>query len=401
MKIENYNLSKKISVNTAWDKLMANPLSSFIKTPQMETMWQVCQREGQRLRNEYSYLVVFGIGGSGLISKVFADLWDKDSKLFLVDNSDPDLVARTLAWIGSKPKGSVSYLLISKSGTTVETLFAFECVIHKFPELVKAGLVITDYNNNELFKWAKSHHVNTLEIPGKVGGRFSALTPVGLIPAVFLGQDILEIKKGAEIALLDSKLAKDIASSAIESFSHQKWITLFLIYSSSLKSFGDWINQLWAESLGKLQLSNGQEGAPRVSTPLVAKGSTDHHSLLQQFLEGQQDKWYVFINVEQFAETVECPPNFVFTPLKQLIGKPAQSLIQAQSRACIEALVEKNNPVTELKIGNLSAATVGQLIMLFELVVGLIGEHHGINTYDQPAVERVKVLTRQRLSQMV
>jgi glucose-6-phosphate isomerase len=178
-----------------------------------------------------------------------------------------------------------------------------------------------------------------------------------------------------------------------QSFLRNEWITQFWIYSDRLATFGAWLQQLWAESLAKSQTRQGAK-APRVSTPMACVGAVDQHSILQQVAEGERDKLILFFDI--VGEKDQVVPN-LFPELKHLDGNGLQSVLEAESQATLQALSQAGVSNLRLELDGLTAASLAACFMLFELVIGTLGEGFDINAFDQPGVENGKVLAKQLL----
>jgi glucose-6-phosphate isomerase len=234
-----------------------------------------------------------------------------------------------------------------------------------------------------------------------VGGRFSVFTPVGLFPAAVVGIDIQALLEGARAMAARCATAELEKNPAyLNAVIHYifdtrkgKPISVLMPYADCLLSVADWYRQLYAESLGKREAKDGREvfSGP---TPIRALGVTDQHSQLQLYMAGPFDKVITFIRVEEPRRDVEIPRAFSYeTPLDYLSGHTLKQLTGFEQRATAHALMENNRPTITLRVPEISAHTVGQLLYFFELQVAFAGYLYNINPFDQPGVERGKVLT--------
>ena len=250
-------------------------------------------------------------------------------------------------------------------------------------------------------RWARKEGVPSLEIPKDVGGRFSVLTPVGILPAAFYGLDVSALREGAAWALNQDDLIAQLTAQSLLSFKRDEWVTLFWAYADGLRDFGLWTQQLWAESLGKAKNRKGGE-APRASTPIPAIGSSDQHSILQQVMEGARDKFLWFLRVEA-SETnsteggVTLERN-LFDCQALMNGKTMGDLFGAMASATQSALEKQGVQSLTLTTQELNERSIGALFMILELVIGALGEALDINAFDQPGVEAGKILARKILS---
>lgn len=357
-------------------------------------------------------LVVLGIGGSALGLKCIAQallppLWNLRDKavrgarprLFVCDNIDPDAFHAILELVDMR---DACLVVISKSGRTVETAAQFSLALERLKKAVGARwrehlVVITDPDAGDMRAFVREEGVASFPIPPKLGGRFSALSAVGLFPAASVGVDIHALLEGARA------MAEMCASPSIESnpayriggYHHRfdtakgKPIAVMMPYSDALAPFAEWHAQLWAESLGKD--GKGQ-------TPVRALGATDQHSQLQLYMEGPKDKVFTFIGQGAFRT----PPKAVrlreaggaFGWLK---GRDLGEIIRAEQRATAEALARAGRPCLTITVPILDEHHLGGLMMLYEIATAFAGALYGINPFDQPGVELGKRLAREML----
>jgi glucose-6-phosphate isomerase len=343
--------------------------------------------------------VLIGIGGSSLGVRVLSEIFGIKNFFFL-DNVDAFEFEEFL-----KDKERLKkcvWIFTSKSGRTVETLATLEYlneVLNKEGiQLSKNSMVITENKPSDLFQWAVDNYVPIYEIPLTVGGRFSVLSSVGLVPALLMGLDLTAFEAGAAKALQDRQIITQLAAQYLESFERQEWLSILWCYSSRLKSFGMWWQQLWSESLAK-SVSKTGGSAPRVSTPIPLVGATDQHSVLQQIMEGAKDKFVLFLRVkeaEQGKLTLSSPQ---FKETKELKARPIGHLLAAEAEAIQIALSEVKVHNATLMIEKFNEENVGRLFMMFQLLVMTMGEILNINTFDQPGVEHGKILAKKILNQ--
>ncbi|PWU12527.1 MAG: glucose-6-phosphate isomerase [Bdellovibrio sp.] len=388
------------SATEACRSVLANKQLGFWQLPQRPQLIADSIRAAQRLRENGDRLLLFGIGGSSLGPRFLADLYSHSpQQIGICDNADPLYLERI--WGRAEDWKRGSFVFISKSGNTIETLASLQ----RFHEYVRAvdaswwkrALVISEPKDNPLTQWAKEKQVPVLEFPVDVGGRFSVLTPVGLMVASFMGKKAEEFMQGAAWSLQHEKLAAELVAQSLASFERKEWITMFWTYSSLFQHFGDWMVQLWAESLAKKETVNG-EPAPRVSTPVAAIGATDQHSIIQQVMEGARDKWVV---IHRVAELASCGPlgkDLLIPSLKPLQNQTLGRLLQAEAQATAQALAHQGVSVLELTVQDTSPSSVGALLMLWQWVVAGLGASLRINAFDQPGVELGKRLALKILS---
>ncbi len=365
-------------------------------------------------RERFDDVVVLGIGGSALgaralqaaLTPPFYNLLPREvrggPRLFVSDNVDPVLVEGILQVLDPR-KTLVN--VVSKSGMTAETLAQFlifrrllrERVGAKYPEHVVAT---TDARHGELRRLATEEGYRTFTFPEGVGGRFSILSPVGLLPAAVCGIDIQGLLAGAAYG---DRLSKEkdprknpaAMNAALQYLAYQrgKRLSVLMPYAQALKDVADWYRQLWAESLGKRLSRRGREVFVG-PTPIKALGVTDHHSQLQLYLEGPFDKVVHFLFVERFPVAGEIPPDFRDREgVGYLGGHTLAELIRAEGEATALALTEAGRPNCASLLPEVNPFTVGQLLFLFKVQAALSAELYDVNAFDQPGVEVVKVAT--------
>lgn len=370
----------------------------------------------EAVRGACENFVVLGIGGSALgniamqtaLNPYLYNLDDKQRKgprLFVFDNVDPHQLGSFLDWVGDKLDKTI-FNVISKSGRTAETaaqmMVLFEMIEKKLgaDALKKQVIATTDANEGTLRKIADAAGLRTLEVPDGVGGRFSVLSPVGLLSAAVCGIDIDGLLAGARA--MDQRCSEEdffknpaALNAAINWHFYQygKRISVMMPYSHSLKDMSDWYRQLWAESLGKTHDVQGKQifVGP---TPVNALGTTDQHSQVQLYREGPNDKLFTFLQVAAFNRDVVIGAAPGVAPeLGYLAGQPMSRLLNAEKTATEYALLHDKRPCLTVLFDGICAETVGQFIYLFEVTTSLAGLLFNIDPYDQPAVELGKDAT--------
>lgn len=398
------------SVGTALDRILADKSIGFTDIPNRSHLREQSATVLDQLKSQFSQYVVIGIGGSSMGPRTLVEMSFVKNIHFL-DNVDSVEFERVWSEISTNTQfktkqealSRTGFIVISKSGTTLEILWNFSALEKRFNDLglniVNQSFFITEPVENDLSKLARKFNRPTLEIPVDVGGRFSVLTPVGLVIAGLCGYSMDDLHKGAALAVQDKKAILDSATLFLESFKRKECITMFWFYNSNYRWFGHWIQQLWAESLGKLQDRSGKP-APGFSTPFIAIGSCDQHSILQQVAHStDKNKFVCFYNFKSVEKSNERVTNIKFSGLDYMEGRTYGELIASQSIATEQALRENRVSTARYTIddGNVSF-TLGYLFMYFQLVVATIGEHENINPFDQPGVALGKKLTLQLLN---
>jgi glucose-6-phosphate isomerase len=365
----------------------------------------------------YECLVVIGIGGSALGSTALSTALlpfrynelsraerRQRPRLYVLDNVDPD---ETSALLDRLDLERTLVNVISKSGTTVESMAGYLVVRERLEAAVGASglkdnlVFTTDPVGGTLRKIGESLGVRMFDLPPSVGGRFSVLSAVGLLPAALTGIDVNGLLAGAR------DMAEWIASSEgwenpacafagvqfLEDTILGRRISVMMPYSARLRDLADWYRQLWAESLGK---ATDRQGRTVNVGPLPVKslGVTDQHSQLQLYAEGPDDKVITFLVVEEFAETIRIPaPGPDAEELGYLGGHTLADLLWAEQRATAWALAQRGRPSLKITIPRIDAFSLGGLIFLLEMATAVAGELYDVDAFDQPGVELSKRAT--------
>lgn len=347
-------------------------------------------------------IVVIGIGGSSLGTKAIYNFLKPVNtfkrKLYFLETTDPVGIADILQTIEFQ---KTKFLVTSKSGTTIETISIYKYLyaIHPDPS---SYVFITD-PDSPLESYAKEIHAEYMHLPHDVGGRFSVLSTVGLLPLALCGIDIQMLLDGAK-KVKDSFFEKGymqetlLKKAVYYAKNHSEFnINCLFAYSETLKYFSEWYVQLWGESLGKQQ----RHSAFHVGlTPIGLIGPKDQHSFLQLLADGTRDKSVTFIKIENFEDTLSIPNISLphLESLDMLNGITFSDLINLQCDSVIESLMnEKNIPIDTLTLSNIDSFSIGSLIYYYELLTSLVGELMDVNTYDQPGVEAGKIILKQKL----
>jgi glucose-6-phosphate isomerase len=366
------------------------------------------------MRPKIKALVVFGIGGSALgpialqqaIHSPFYNLSDKlrgsNPRLFVADNIDPVTIGQLLELVDLR---DTLFSVVSKSGSTSETMAQFmiikDILERELGDDAKNHIVCTtDRENGNLIKIAKAEGYKTFYIPSGVGGRFSQLCPVGLLPAAFCGIDIKKLLAGA--AYMDEICKNEdlwqnpayvYATLHYIAMKKGKNISVMMPYADSLKYISDWYAQLWAESLGKKYDNNGNI-VNVGQTPVKALGVTDQHSQVQLYMEGPFDKVMVFVGVDGFSRDVPIPKSFEDIPSLGFLGGHSLSrLLLAEQAATEYALQQSGRMNMSITLPEVNEYTIGQILYMLEVATAFAGELLNINTFDQPGVEEGKNAT--------
>ena len=355
------------------------------------------------VKDEYSDIVILGIGGSMLgpicILGAFENKIDSNLKIHCLDNIDSDQIALLEQKINLK---KTLFLVQTKSGTTPETLAQYfyfrDLVVESGLKIQEHFTFVTDPIAGYLRKIVTQENIPNFAIPENVGGRFSVLCPVGLLISALIGLDITAMLKGAENALSSDGLQSSFRLAIIQFLLSKKGknINVLMPYSTRLRLLANWYTQLLSESVGKEFDLDGNLVNAGI-TPLPALGATDQHSQLQLFKEGPNDKLLIFINVQNPQNKVKISDNLP-NDFLYLQNKSFQDLLQAEFSATVQSLTESGRPNVTLQIEKLDENSLGKLFMFLQTSVAFLGELLNINTFDQPGVERSKVLTREFLA---
>jgi glucose-6-phosphate isomerase len=383
----------------------------LLRLPERHDDLDGIRASGQRLATGASDIVILGTGGSSLGGQTLAQLADyavegagalrSGPRLHFMDNLDPESFAALLARL---PLATTRFVAISKSGGTGETLMQIAAALDAVKAAGLASLIpqlflgltepASGGKRSGLRALCDDYKIDMLDHDPKVGGRFSVLTNVGLLPAAALGLDIAAIRAGAAVALkpvLEKRAPADVpaAVGAALSVAINKPIAVMMAYADRLERFTRWYVQLWAESLGK-------DG--KGTTPIAARGPVDQHSQLQLFIAGPRDKLFTVITTSVAGRGPAIPANLAtLTGEPDFAGKRIGDLVAAQGRATAETLAKNGCPVRTIHIDHLDEASLGELLMQFMLETIIAANLIGVDPFDQPAVEEGKLLAKQYL----
>jgi glucose-6-phosphate isomerase len=370
-----------------------------------------------RFADRATDIVLLGTGGSSLGGQTLAQLAGhavpgvgalrSGPRLHFMDNLDPESFAALLERL---PLQTSRFAAISKSGGTGETLMQSIAVLSAL-QAASLGPRIPDIflGLSEPAKAGKANGLRdllgTFKVPmldhhTGVGGRFSVLTNVGLLPAAILGLDVVAIREGGGLALapvLAKKKAADVpaalgaALSVAMAETKGKSIAVVMAYADRLERFTRWYVQLWAESLGK-------DG--KGTTPIAALGPVDQHSQLQLFIAGPRDKLFTVITTDRAGQGPRIDKDLAKVAGEPgLGGKTIGDLVAAQGRATAETLAKNGCPVRTIHVPKIDEESMGELLMHFMLETIIAAQLLGVDAFDQPAVEEGKVLAKRYLSQ--
>ena len=386
----------------------------FLDLPNDKALHAQTTQYAARMKGKFDDVVVLGIGGSALgpialrtalrkpqwnlLNPQERDGWPR---LHVLDNLDPLTIGGLLDRVVKLNR--TLFIVTSKSGGTAETMAQYLVVRDRLQraQLAIANHIVfvTDPKKGALRPIANNEGIPALDIPANVGGRFSVLTPVGLLPAALMGIDTAGLLAGAgEIAArcTSPKLADNPAGTFamlqyLADTRAGKHVHVMMPYSDALRDMAAWFVQLWAESLGKVKRGSRKHVGP---TPLAALGATDQHSQVQLFMEGSEDKTISLIAVPRAKADVEIPKLHGDVPdLAYLGGHTLGEVLDVERRATAGALARRGRPNMTIELADVSPKTIGALFMLLEAATIYAGSLYDVNPLDQPGVELGKNFT--------
>jgi glucose-6-phosphate isomerase len=375
------------------------PELEFMGLPDQDTA--EIKKLGGEVREESDTFLLLGIGGSALGPRAvlealspFHNLRERP-KVFIYDNVDPRTLKHILSVVDLR-KTTVN--VISKSGSTAETAAGFMILWEEMKKTVGADaakrfVATTDPVSGNLRKIATDHGLRTLPIEKGIGGRYSVLSPVGLLPAEVIGVDSRELLRGAADMRSRCNTAELWKNPAymfggllyLMNADGKRNVNVLIPYADGLKFLSEWFSQLWAESLGK-------DG--KGMTPYPSVGTTDQHSQMQLWMEGPGDKVVTFIRVDEYAADYTIPGVFGDVEgTSYLSGHRLSELIKAEEESSELALARRGHPNMTIHIPSIDAYHLGELFQFFEIATAFTGLLLGINPFNQPGVEEGKNFT--------
>jgi len=365
----------------------------------------------------YESFVVLGLGGSALgpyclhtalAHNYHNDLSAKQRKnhprLYVLDNSDPEILTRLLDVID--PKKTV-FNVITKSGGTPETMCQLMVIVELIKRKVGADalpkhlVAPPDREKGLLRPFTTENELASFVIPDNVGGRFSVFTAVGLLPAAVEGIDIARILAGARemdkrcktADLFKNPAYLNAAIHYLADTKKGKVMSVMMPYANALRDVADWYRQLWAESIGKAKDVQGKT-VNVGQTPIKALGATDQHSQVQLYVEGPNDKIFTLIKTEQFRAKCPIPKSFKAIPeLRYFAGHDMGELLNVELDATEFALAKNKRPSVRIILDEISPENLGGLLYMLEVQTAFSGGLYNINAFDQPGVEEGKKAT--------
>ncbi|WP_295053789.1 glucose-6-phosphate isomerase [Sulfuricurvum sp.] len=361
------------------------PLLSQPLVEELKTLYRDIDRR-------FNTIAIIGIGGSSLgikaIERLLRPSTPNAKKLIYLENSDPISIMQEMKQID---KFRTLFIVISKSGGTVETLSILKRLIVSFelPLDHSDQIYVVSDEKSILAHFADEHHLRRFIIPTNVGGRFSVLSAVGMVPLTLAGFDTTAILKGAQTFLEQfwNRQEEHMLQKAAFYVTHstQYPMNVLFAYSDTFEEFGKWVVQIWGESLGKRNRRGERVGL----TPISLIGSVDQHSFLQLIIEGPLNKTVTFMHIEHSEDHLMIPElSLKYLEKSDFVnGKSFNELINAQCHATMQSVLQSGVSVDEIAWKQIDEGSVGELILYYELLTSLSGALFEINTYDQPGVE--------------
>lgn len=396
---ENKNLQ-----NYAYEQLLNEKESGEIGYYHLPDSSKEIIKQLKNYKADFENIVIIGIGGSSLGTKAIYRLlkssYKNVKKIIFLENTDPIELKNKFTEIDP---GRSIFLVVSKSGTTIETVSIFKTALDHF-NLNLSGdkekfIVITDPGSS-LEKLADEYGIAVFNIPKNVGGRFSVFSAVGIVPLYLAGFDVEKILfyAGEFFKSFFERKEEHLLIKAAFLYERSRCYKMNVVfsYSSLLDEFNKWYVQLWGESLGKINKKGQRVGL----TPIGLLGSIDQHSFLQLLIEGPKDKTVTFIKINNFESSLKIP-NISLPYLEKtdfVNGYTFNELINAQCDATRESIIRSGIDVDEIVLEKLNEESVGELISYYELLTSALGVLFEINTYNQPGVELGKKILKTKFN---
>ncbi len=332
----------------------------------------------------FNSIAIIGMGGSILGSEAIYQFFKKKIKkeIFFFNDLDNEKIKN----FRKKVKLSRTlFLIVSKSGNTIETLSNL-FILKILKKNAKNVIIISQKKNSILFNLSKKFNLFFIEHKSHIGGRYSVLSEVGMVPAYLMGLNIFKLRKNLKKYLINKeKFFLKESSIKLANILYQKKFSnmILLNYSPRLEKFLFWCQQLIAESLGK---------SGKGFLPIISSAPKDHHSLLQLYLDGPKDKIFHIFSYPE--DSYEIKTKKFTNKINFIHNKNLNSVKLAQKDAFILSLKKKEIPFREFKIKKIDEEAIGELFSYYILEISIIGKLLGLNPFNQPAVEQVKISTK-------
>ncbi len=390
-------------------RLLGDP-PGFMRLPKTQEYAQVSVSVAEEVRGSGATdFVHAGIGGSALgpmalhraLNHPYYNALSgrRGPRIHFAENTDPGTLS---AILDIAEPGGTWVNAVTKSGSTAETMANFLVLRGYLVDALGSfgyqgrTIVTTDPDKGFLKEISEREDLRVLPIPADVGGRFSVLTPVGLLPAAVTGLDVEALLAGAaqcvdevEAQGADHPAVVGAAMHYLMDTGRGRNVRVMMPYADSLERLAAWFVQLWAESLGK-------DG--KGSTPHGAVGTTDQHSQVQLYMEGPQDKVIEIVEVEEHPRDLTIPEAYEdLEGVGYLGGHTMAELLNVECDATREALTEAGRPNSTIKLGAVNEENLGYLLQALEVQTAVSGTLYGVNAFDQPGVEAGKQITYERM----
>ena len=382
IKFTNFQIIKKNKISLSRSFFQPNNLLSkfpILKTLSSNYKYSFNKKIIKRL-NRYSTFRLIGMGGSTLgVEAIYQFLQNKTKKKFIFINNLKPILSKN-----EKNKKACN-IIISKSGNTLETISNSSLLINK-----NKNVFITENKSSNLFKLANELKSEVIEHKNYVGGRYSVLSEVGMLPAELMGFKEKKFKRFNKLVKSKNFISNLITNvnSILTLVKQKKFNSIILNYDENSDNLFKWYQQLVAESLGKK--SKG-------ILPIISTMPKDNHSLMQLYLDGPKNNFYTFFSVnEKKTETFKL--NKTLNALKYLNNKSFTEIIRAQKKATEIVFKKEKLPFRSFEIKDRSEETLGELFSFFILETILLGTALKVNPFDQPSVELIKKETKKILS---
>jgi glucose-6-phosphate isomerase len=352
------------------------------------------------------HVVVLGVGGSSLGAKAIYEFLlpsnNYRKELLFLETIDPLKINHCLKKVDLN---DTQFVIISKSGNTIETISIFK-YLNALVEINATNCTIISESKSALTQFADKNKIKAFDLAEDIGGRFSVFSVVGLVPLAMIGVDIDNLLNGckrvSDSFFKQTDYYKPIIRKArflVENKSRFN-INVVFSYSSLLESFNKWYVQLWAESLGKVNVN----GTRQALTPIGLVGPVDQHSFLQMIMDGVRDKTVTFIKIDDLKDDTIIPktPSNKFDELAWSCaeGLSFNELLNMQADATIQSVQEQDNiPCDVISIRTVDEYNIAKIMFSYQLLVSCIGAFLQINTYNQPGVEYGKINLVEKFSQ--
>ena len=386
-KIYNQNIKKTKNIFFSFKEDFKNGEIPFLESYTKDYKFEFSNKILQKY-SKYKNIIVFGMGGSILGTKsIYSFLKKKIKKqVFFFDNLDINLNSK---YKSIKNLKNSCFIVVSKSGNTLETITNLGTIFSK--NLLKNRLIIiTELKDSSLMNIALRYNAEIIEHKGFIGGRYSVLSETSMFPAALMGLSLKEFKN-LKVLIKNKNFVSSLIQNVASIYTlYKKKInnSVLLNYDSSLNDMGYWYQQLTAESLGK---------RGKGINPFLSFAPKDHHSLLQLYLDGPRDKFFTFFNSKTKEKKIKISKNIILNNMNFLKKKNLESIIEAQCRATKTIFKLKKIPFRQITFNKKNEKELGTIFTFFVLETILLSRLLGVNPFDQPSVEAVKIQTKKIL----